>query len=357
MAEGDEISFSAVVQSHFSSWVPDGSNWLTPSRIDRLVSNHEVEGDKAAAIAAIHIYFRKHKGVRRLNKAELLKTYIAEEPHGRSEDSSQALQSKGLFRKFCQHLKIVPRTMFTENAPRLKGIHQGPLGDCWVLSCVGAAVHFQPLHLKEMIHSHPDGSCTVEFRNGKSVRVNSLTDSQIALSSTAGDQGLWLNVLEQAFGQVNKALTPKDREELGLDSINRGGSACRVITFLTGHAARHIHIRPRGAKAFPPDLKRRPQLVAHVRNIVQNAVAQKHLLVAGTTARGKFPPGIGHSHDYAVVDYHAESDTMILWNPHGNKFEPKGEPGLANGYSMVNGLLTMPVHDFTLIFGGLFVEI
>ena len=356
MTEGDEPSFSSVVQTCFSSWVPDGSDRLTPSKINRLVLSHQIKGDEAAAIAVIHIYFRSHKTASSLTKADLLQTDMAEGQSERTGDLPQALRFKGLFRKFSQHIKIVPHTMFTENAPRLEGIHQGPLGDCWVLSSVGAAVHFHPLLLKEMIHSQSDGSSNVEFRNGNSVRVNSLTDSQIALSSTCGDQGLWLNVLEQAFGQVNKALTPKDREELGLDSINRGGNACRVITFLTGHTARHIHIRPIGAKAFPPDLRRHPGLVAHVRNIIREAVAQKHLLVAGTTARGKFPPGIGHPHDYAVVDYHAESDTVTLWNPQGSKFEPKGPAGLTNGYSMDNGLLTMPVHDFTLIFGGMFFE-
>lgn len=356
MADGRETSFSAVVQSCYSSWVPDGSNWLTPSRITQLVLNHQIKGDEAAAIAAIHIYFRGHKDVSRLSKADLLQADMDQDPHEHTEDLPQALRFNVLFRKFTQHLKLVHRTMFTENAPRLEGIHQGPLGDCWVLSSVGAAVHFHPLRLKEMIHSQPDGSCNVEFRNGKSVLVNSLTDSQIALSSTSGDQGLWLNVLEQAFGQVNKALTPKDREELGLDSINRGGNACHIITLLTGHPATHIHIRPIGAKAFPPDLRKRPGLVGQVRNIIQKAVDQKHLLVAGTTARGTFPPGIGHPHDYAVLDYNAESDSVTLWNPHGSKFDPKGAPGLINGYSMANGILSIPLNDFTLIFGGLFLE-
>jgi hypothetical protein len=152
-SRAEETSFSAVVQSCFSSWVPDGSGRLTPSTIDRLVLNRQVKGDEAAAVAAIHIYFRSHKGVSGLSKGDVLQADMAEDPHKRSADLPQARRFNSQFRKFSQHLRTVPRTIFADNAPRLEGIHQGPLGDCWVVSAVGAAVHFHPLRLKEMILS------------------------------------------------------------------------------------------------------------------------------------------------------------------------------------------------------------
>lgn len=356
-APADVASFSTVVPSCFPSWVRDGSDCLTPSRVHQLVLDPNVKGDEAAAVAAIHIYFRSHKGATCLMKADLLRADMLEDQPKRSEDLPRTRGFKNRFRKFSQHIKRVPRFVFADNAPRLEGIHQGPLGDCWVVSCVGAAVHFNPLRLKEMIVSQPDGSCAVQFRNGSQVRVQSLTDGQIALSSTSGDQGLWLNVLEQAFGQVRQEFSAKYRDELGLDSISRGGNPRRIITLLTGHAARHVHIRRKGAKGFPPDLGRRPQLVAQVRDIIREAVTHGRILCAGTTVRGEIPPGIRRSHDYAIIGYEAQTDTVTLWDPHGANFEPKGPPGLQNGYSMVKGILRMPSRDFTLIFGGLFVEL
>jgi hypothetical protein len=354
--ETDETSFSKVVQSCFRSWVPDGSGRLTPSRINQLIMDHQLKGDEAAAVAAIHLYFRNHKEVSGLSEAELLGADIAGNAEGHAGDLARVRALNGRFQKFSKRLKMTPRALFSDNAPHLEGIRQGPLGDCWIVSAIGAAVHFHPLLLKEMILPRPDGSWTVKFLNGRSVFVNRLTDSQIALSSTTGDQGLWLNVLEQAFGQVREALMPKTRGMPELDAISLGGNACPSITRLTGNACRRFAIRRIHAKAFPPDLARRPELVAQVRNIIRLAVTSKRLICAGTTPSGEFPPGIHRRHYYAVLGYHPESDTVTLWNPLGDNFEPKGAPGLRNGYAEVNGILHVPVHDFTLVFGGLFFE-
>ena len=53
-----------------------------------------------------------------------------------------------------------------------------------------------------------------------------ITSSGAEGNLTVGDQGLWLNVLEQAFGQVRKALMPKTRGMPELDAISLGGSPC-----------------------------------------------------------------------------------------------------------------------------------
>jgi hypothetical protein len=74
----NKTSFSIVVESCFSSWVPDGSDWLTPSHINRLMFSPQVKGDEAAAVAAIHVYFRKHKAAG-LRKGDLLQANMAED--------------------------------------------------------------------------------------------------------------------------------------------------------------------------------------------------------------------------------------------------------------------------------------
>ena len=49
-------------------------------------------------------------------------------------------------------------------------------------------------------HQQSDGSCEVVFFSGEKITVPKLTDAQVALGSSAGNQGLWLNVLEEAYG-------------------------------------------------------------------------------------------------------------------------------------------------------------
>ena len=93
--EADETSFSKVVESCFRSWVPDGSAWLTPSRINQLIMNDQVKSDEAAAVAAIHLYFRNHKEMSGLSEAELLRTDIA----GNAEE--RAGVGKGDILLFC----------------------------------------------------------------------------------------------------------------------------------------------------------------------------------------------------------------------------------------------------------------
>src|SRR4051794_30891109 len=57
------------------------------------------------------------------------------------------------------------------------------------------------------------------------------------------------------------------------------------------------------------------------------------------------PPGINTKHAYAVLSYDADTDTLELWNPHGQQFKPKGEPGIANGYPTDHGVFKLPLVD------------
>ena len=58
---------------------------------------------------------------------------------------------------------------------------------------------------------------------------------RISLSSSAGQQGVWLNVLEKVFGELKIATSKKvHRDNIGLDAIGKGGDADDTISLLTG---------------------------------------------------------------------------------------------------------------------------
>ncbi len=54
---------------------------------------------------------------------------------------------------------------------------------------VGASIVRNPDEVHSMINQETDGSYTVNFPNGKSVHVPALTDVELALTSTTGNDG------------------------------------------------------------------------------------------------------------------------------------------------------------------------
>ncbi len=83
---------------------------------------------------------------------------------------------------------------------------------------------------------------------------------------------------------------------------------------------------------------------------------KEHRLAGCGTGKDLCPPGINLHHAYAILGFDADADTVLLWNPHGNTFRPKGEPGLTTGYSTSAGQFRMPVADFVRVFNGMSIE-
>ena len=105
---------------------------------------------------------------------------------------------------FPKHLREVPRQVFARN-PSVVGMSQGHLGDCFFVSTMGGFVHRNPAEIRKIIHQNPDGSFDVSFNPNHKVHVPALTDGLICLGSTAHDQGLWLNIMEEGAGQAHHA--------------------------------------------------------------------------------------------------------------------------------------------------------
>lgn len=351
-------SFSAVIEANFSKWDRDHDGKLSPAEIDAVVSNHAVTGDAAAAAAAIHVYQRSKKNQAiALTRDSLEHTAKQKSAAERRDQAEHLPHFEANYAAFKRHIAKAPRTIFVGNAPSFEGFHQGNLGDCYFLAAVGASVNRNPGHLRQLFHVHPDGSCDLTFPTGQRTHVSKLTDAEIALGSNAGEQGLWLNVLEKAFGQVKiQSTRSKMRENPAMDAISSGGDADATIKLLTGHRAEYLPIRHGKGKALPPPGPRDlPVVTAKVRALFQTATAVHPLVCVGTSA-GKLPPGVVSDHDYAVLGYEAGKGLVHVWNPWGNKHKAKGAEGLENGYNTEGGNFYVPVHEFVQIFEGVYYE-
>ncbi len=81
-----------------------------------------------------------------------------------------------------------------------------------------------------------------------------------------------------------------------------------------------------------------------------------HRMVCCSTSKDTGVPGLNSHHAYAVLSFDAAKDIVYLWNPHGNKFVPKGPGGLTNGFSTTDGKFSMTLAEFVKAFRSMSFE-
>jgi hypothetical protein len=337
-------SVATIVAEHFQRWDKNGDGTLSREEIDALVANHSIKGEVAAAVAALHVYYRGNPKASLLSQAFISESAAKQLPEERRDVASKVQHFQADFDSFRKHIQNTPRELFVNDAPQLLGVHQGKLGDCYFVCMVGAAVQYDRQRLKQIFHPIKEGVWELDFLDGSKTTVR-LTDAQIALGSTAGPQGLWLNVLEEGFGQVHfKLEQKKEPGDIPIDSIARGGSPAVAISLLTGHKADSLDVLKHAKE---------PAATRKLRDVMIAGTKGRMLMSAGTPGSDqKLPPGVASGHCYAVMSFDAAKDIVHLWNPWGNNFQPKKEPvGFDNGYPVKDGLFDMPLGDFVRTFG------
>jgi len=350
-------SFAAIVDASFANWDKTKDGKLSAHEVNVLLSDPKVKGDEAMALASIHVFQRDHKNPPTFVKDDLTKLNAKASIAERRDKAQKSPHFDDHFGSFHAHLNKVTRELFVDKKPpSLDGFEQGQIGDCFFLSVLGTAISRNAEAVHRMFREDKGGAVTVTFGCGKAVNVAPLTDAEIVLGSKAGQQGLWLNVAEKAFGMVENLNPKKPRSEVALDVIASGGDPDHTIEVLTGHKAEMFAIRhTSGKNAGPPDEKKIPAIVAKLREGLKNATSRKALL-ACATGEGKLPPGIVSGHAYGILGFDSTHDTIHVWNPWGNNFTPKGNPGLENGYETKGGNFTLPLSDFARIFEEVYFE-
>lgn len=399
--------FDAVVLEHFDAWDTNHDGVLQPDEIDNLAVNASVKGEPAAAVAALKLAARNTKlpcptltrdfFTERVNRAKSptrAKAPAANAPDTKAPDTktpdakpadaptsdhdastTPVTTPSGQkeppfdsnFVRALARIDRVPRRLFAEESPKLVSCRQGPLGDCFFVSVVGAVVARNPDDVRSIVHESDGGSgYTVRWPSGREVQVPPLTDAELGISSTSSNEGLWLPVLEKAYGLMQLEAARKDPKknmadvDEPTDAIARGGSAGVTIRQITGHKVTRVGLAGRAKN----DEERRAiieKALPRLRDSLVRGQSDHRLMAAGTPSTtdkaGKptgvtMPPGVNPNHAYAILAFDPTADTIKLWNPHRNAFAPKGEPGLTSGYPTKNGEFTMPLADFAAVFGG-----
>ena len=369
--------FSKLVLSNFDRWDTNHDGVISGKEIDEAIVGPDAFGPAAAAMVtarrAIHPRTFDPK-MPRLTR-DVFTAWDDNSPVGKTLDES--------FSRALKQVNSRPTTLFPTtrpvDAPNLSCMHQGQVGDCFFIAPTGAFTLRDPSAVEKMIQTLPNNTgYHVTFGNGQSMDVPPITDAEYAFGASTTGEGLWLPVLEQAYGRLKMATFSADKQSaFYTDAITRGGMSKNVIALYTGHASHAIVLRSikhtrivatrpneedndqanhtadldaaernRADLAMPSD-----STIEKLRAALKDAVATHHLITAGGLARQEdMPPDMSANHVYAVVGYDADTDVVNVWNPHGQEFTPKGEDSLRNGFTTRHGRFDVPVKEFVQVF-------
>ena len=338
-------SYKKALEQFLPKWDVNKNDKLDRNETSALLRDGSIRSIEAAALATSHFWFLKSPDKKSASLDELTSD-IKETMAFANGSLTNIFSMQKEYEFHLVHLFTSSRDMFGSKKLGIEGIAQGHMGNCFFVSMAGNLAFQNPDAIKNMIKPNEDGSNKVDFPDGRSIRINKLPEAVIALGSRTGNQGTWINVLEEAYGEVYKTNEPGDNSAIGLDRISRGGNIGETISLLTGHKSDTIAWK----SGLPEDL-------LNIRYLLGKGVKNKSLMGAGVPFDlKKPPPAIIVGHAYAILNYDEKKDVITLWNPHGNDFKPMGPEGFINGYETKGGVFTLSSRDFSFLFNYLFVE-
>ena len=327
---------SEIVNKHFAQWDKNHDETLELVEIDHAIENPGVHGRQAALIVSLRGYMTAKDRKPKLSHLELLKL-VDEKDFAKKVDNN------------AKRLETIDRELFLPHDPNLKTFKQGGLSDCYLLSTIAAQINRNPKAIRDMIHPEVTGKFRVVFGDGRKVEVPALTDSELLLGAKLDDRhGSWLAVLEKAYGLIRKQEKVKKGDKAGkdaatvpLETLNFGASG-PIISLLTGHESKSLMLN----KVANND---------EVHQLLVDVTKKKRLVCVGKDDK-KAPPGIVNNHLYAVLGYDAQARRVSIFNPWGNNFKPKGNPGIEHGFETEDGHFKVPLDQFQKVFHDVIYE-
>lgn len=331
--------FANQVREHFKVWDKNDDGRINEAESNLIITNKSVSGDQAAAILAVHYLFVKSGNPKEFTKDEILNRG-AWKPTGNPGEYKGG-ELLGAFTSYRNKLKNINRRLFI-GTPSPIGMRQGMLGDCYLISTVGALAKISPEKIKDMIKEKSDGSYEVHFGDKVVITLGKLSDTEMIAGASTDGQGCWLRVIESAFGKrkamslgnKNQGTKVGNPQKADFDfAVGHGGTQEEVIRALTGHQPVTLKLSK--------DHKQLGSIIGE---------ASRRITLASIYANKNVPPGFDTGHGYAILGYDKKTNKVKVWNPHGNEFHPMGPEGMKNGFTVKSGVMDITVDDFAKIF-------
>lgn len=337
--QADIRRFVETVLTNFSAWDVNGNGRLDAKELTRALQDPAVKGKAAAAVAALKTSVDS-------DKKSLLPPLTRD--YFQSADVTLEKLASAFSASEERLQAAAGKPIFTLAGPTLAGCKQAHHGDCYLIAATGTIIYRDPKRISQMFEPGPgDSQYRVQFPDGMRVTVPALTEGELALPGTPTENGLWLRMLEKAWG-VRKMLRIAGKVDPAIepsDVIDGPIPHDVTIEAMTGHRAKRYDLAGSKGTITP---------VAELRSVIRDGISHHHPMTADVVDSSV--PGIVRHHAYAVLDYDAKSDVIYLWNPLVINFTPSGPEGQTHGYKTINGRFQMPLDDFQTIFEDVKIE-
>jgi hypothetical protein len=290
---------------------------VTAQQIDNAVRDPNVTGNQAAMVAALKETLPENQQVVNLDNVQNLRS---------NTNTGQALQEN--YARAQSKIANANRELFN-GSPDYNALHQGSLGDCYFLSALDGKAQKDPQAVQRMMSQNADGSYQVNLPGASPQHVAPVTDGQIGVGTTTGQNGVWGTVAEQAWEQARPQNQNNPNHRYDTD---QGGQLAQGVEAVTGHVANQQNL----SDISTADL--RSQLVSAQQN--------GKVVTAGTPHSFGNPPSdqsgdLYAAHAYTVTNYNAKTDEITVRNPWGTRYHA----GQANGRND-DPNITMKLSDF-----------
>jgi hypothetical protein len=330
-----QTPFLDQARSHFAQWDTNKDGEISATEIDRAISNPKTQGPTAAAAVSIR---RALKG-KKIPVDHLTMDKLVQSVPRPADQKTKIPDYEGMYNSALKKIHGSRTDLFGTETPNLDSISQGRLGDCYCLAPLGAMLHRNPNQVKSMFTPSTGGKVIVHLGKEK-VEVPPLTDGELALFASTKTQGIWVQTYEKAMGIHLAAKKKQITTPIG--AVGAGGSAGTALGLITGHRFERFSCKP-FKDATLSDSEKKDKLES-LRKGLGMAVEDKRLICGGTPKEVKVP-GVTPNHAYAILNYDKKTDLVTFWNPHGQNFKPKGEPGLEFGYLVTKGKFQVPLKE------------
>ncbi len=336
------------------------TGFLSKKEINEAIWEGSILGDDASAIAALHRLIEdlqeksndewgdENSGVTKNDIREYERHYQQKTLEGDlawAEVFAQGARDK---------IGHARRSVFKDKdrGPDLAYLMQGPVGDCYFLAALGSLIARDASALTRMITENVTAgrvaSYTVTFPGKLGiVTVPAPTDGEIARYSSAGDDGLWLVVMEKAYAAArSRTKNPDIQEEIG----EGGYLSTGLSAFASGGVDTDFLSLTRKRKTVK-------KLDAAFGRSAGNESGRKRLVTAAIWRENSY--GLPNRHAYSIIGW--DGTFLEIRNPWGYNPRPRDSSakvltGVDGKDPYKTGVFKLSIDEFHEVFGEIAYE-